>query len=523
MTAAQGRIGITRRGLLAAAATGGVAALVGCQVDTGEGTGGSGNGGGDDPTKITFPDYDTELTTEDATLRWVDSGDLKATFNGPAMAAFTEKYPNIKTKYDGGGWALVNKVVPLGIRNGNAPDVFAKPQGMPYATMVTEGWIRPLDDLIPDFEAWKGNFPDTAFIPGLHTFDDKTYSWPQSSNRRLSHMCIWDKKNLAEAGYDDPGAQIQTWDELHAALTKVVKNDHAGIMVGLEDMQGLINSFAASIGWIGVDGMDYRSGKFIWDAPEVLEAAEFLQKLVTDKLVVPGFLTLKQADARAQMAAGDSAVVISGPWDIPRWKEQSPDWEYVMEQLPGRDGLDYILPKKLHGVNGSYVYSETKLANAVGQIVAYMGSPEGQKQMVILSQGNLTSVQDGVTEDAERTGLLDPNALQADKLAQKLLRSCPDVAIRNPDVAKVDLVHKQVQPTWRNIWEGVFTDKIKNAEQAVRDFNRASDEALDAAIEAAAKDGSTVTREDYAFDNWDPETDYTIEDYKALPNYKGPK
>lgn len=519
-TAHQG-YGFTRRGLLAAAATGGIAALAGCQVDTGSGDGGGGGGGGGDAKDIQFPDYGTELTTEDATLRWVDSGDLKALFNGPVMDAFTEKHPNIKTKYDGGGWALVNKVVPLGIRNGNAPDVFAKPQGMPYATMVTEGWIRPLDDIIPDFAAWKDKFPKTAFIPGLHTFKGKTYSWPQSSNRRLSHMCIWDKKNLAEAGYDDPG-EIQTWDDFHTALSKVVKNGHAGLMVGLEAMNGLVNGFAASIGWMGVGGMDYRTGEFVWDAPEVLEAFEFVRKLEKDKLIVPGFLTLKQADARAQMPAGDSAVVISGPWDIPRWKKNSPDWEYVMEQLPGRDGLDYILPKQLHGVNGSYVYKDTKLANAVGQLVAYMGSPEGQKKMVVLSQGNLTSVQDGVTEEAERTGLLDPNALRAANLAKKLLRSAPDVAIRNPDVSKVDIVHEQVTPNWRSIWQGVFSGEITDVEKTVKDFNRKEDEALDKAIKVAAEqEDSSIVRDDYKFGNWVPEEDYTLEDYQELPRYKG--
>ena len=74
---------------------------------------------------------------------WMDSGDLKAVFIGAVIDAFGEQFPEVTTKYDGSGWDQVNQVVPLGIRNGSAPDVFALPQNVPAETAINEGWVQP--------------------------------------------------------------------------------------------------------------------------------------------------------------------------------------------------------------------------------------------------------------------------------------------------------------------------------------------------------------------------------------------
>ena len=47
------------------------------------------------------------------------------------LAGFTKKHANIKTDYQGSGWDTVNQVVPLGIRNGSAPDIFGVPNNVP--------------------------------------------------------------------------------------------------------------------------------------------------------------------------------------------------------------------------------------------------------------------------------------------------------------------------------------------------------------------------------------------------------
>ena len=60
----------------------------------------------------------------------------------------------------------IQTILPLGIRNGSAPDAFNLPLDMPPAVAVAENWVRPLDDLIPDIEAWKAGFPTGSWAEG---------------------------------------------------------------------------------------------------------------------------------------------------------------------------------------------------------------------------------------------------------------------------------------------------------------------------------------------------------------------
>jgi len=509
------RLSMSRRALLGGLTATGAATLVGCQVDTGTPTD---PGAAGDGNEIKIPDYGTDLPTEEITFRWTDSGDLKSVYEKAVLSAFTAEHPNIKTDYQGSGWDTVNQVVPLGIRNGSAPDVFAVPNNVPAATAVTEGWVKPLEEVIPDFDTWRGYFPENAFVPGVHVFDDKIYSFPLSSDRRLGYMAFYDANNLAAAGYDDPVAQIKTWDDLHAALKKVVDSGKVGMMIGADSLAGVVDMLAQSAGWQAVGGMDLRQGKYVYDAPQLVQAFEFLQKLVTDKLVVPGFLSLKIADGRAQMPAGKSGMIFNGPWDIPAWKRNAPDWKHLMGPMPSPDGnTDWVQPFAQNGANNPWVYAKTRYPTVAGQILHYMGSPDGQKQLVILSEGNLVSLNEEYNQAADQPGLLDENAKTASDLAKKIMRAAPQPAIRNPAVAEVTLVRKEVQPRWQDLMAGIFTGEIKgSAEQLFAEYSEKQQESLQTAIDTARSEGADVSLEDWVFPNWEPTRDYTKADYEAL-------
>ncbi len=509
---------MSRRSLLGGLAAAGTVSLVGCQVDTGENTGPAAPSG----AEIQIPDYATELPSEDVTFRWCDSGDLKSVYEKAVLAVFTKKHPNIKTDYQGSGWDTVNQVVPLGIRNGSAPDIFAVPNNVPAPTAVNEGWVQPLEQIIPDFEAWRANFSETAFVPGVHVFDDKIYSFPLSSDRRLEFMSFYDTANLAAAGYDDPVDQIKTWDELYAALKKVVAAGKVGMIIGADSLGGVITMLAQSAGWgkVGgpIPGMDPLTGKYRVDAPEVMQAFEFLQKLITDKLVVPGFLSLKIADGRAQMPAGKAGMIFNGPWDIPAWKRTAPSWKYAMGPVPSPDGnTDWVVPFAQNGANNPWVFAKTKYPAVAGQILNYMGSPDGQKMLVILSEGNLVSLNEEYNKAADQPGLLDANAKTASDLASKIMKAAPQSAIRNPDVAKVALVRKEVQPRWQDLMAGIFTGELKGSvEDQFAQFGARQQESLETGIETARQEGADVSLDDWVFPNWDPTKDYTKADYEAL-------
>lgn len=507
----------TRRSILGLLAVGGAGLATGCQVSTSNKP-----SGGSNPKAIKIPDYPTKLPTGDVTLRWVDSGDLKSVWEQSVLDAFTQKHANIKTKYDGNGWANVDQVVPLGIRNKSAPDVFALPEDVPPQVAINEGWVRPLDDIVPGFEKWRAAFPAGAIVPGINEFDGKLYSWPISSNRRLERMAIYDTANLKAAGYDDPGSQIKTWDDLTAALSKIKKQGKVPLMAGGDNIGGILSYLARTAGWTGLpaigqptSGMDMKTGRFVYTDDAFLQAYELFDKIVTDKLIVPGFVTMLEKDARAQMTAGKYGLIFNGPWDIPAWKKTAPDWTYQIDSMPSPDGKSFLVPF-LEGSNSSWVYQETKLAAAVGQVLAYMGSQEGQKMMVILSQGNLQSLQPAANQAANATGLLDDKAKKAVQLAQQQMHIAPRPELRSPDIAKVNIELKPVTPAINDVMQGLFSGQLSNAKQQLAKLQGNLDKALDAAIAAAAKKGSAATRDDYVFSNWDPSQDYTADDYKQL-------
>jgi multiple sugar transport system substrate-binding protein len=506
---------IARRTRLGSALAGVAAATVGCQVDTGS----AGAGVQSTAAKINFPDYPTTVESS-GTVRWLDSGDLKSVFETAVLDAFSSKHAKIKTDYQGTSWETVRQVLSLGIRNGSAPDVFQLPPDIPPQTAISENWVRPIQDLIPDFDTWRGHWSKTALIPGVHIFDDKVYSFPLNSSRRLDKMMFVDTANFKAAGYDDPVAQIKNWDDIHTALTKVVATGKSGLMIGRDGLGATVQGLATTLGWKGAlngwQGMDMKTGAFIYDAPEVVEAFAFLQKLAKDKLLVPGFLTLLDKDARTQFSAGKTGMMFVGPYSLPAWKKQAPNWKYDVGQLPSVDGSDYVVPFAETGANNAWVYSKTTLPEAVGQILAYMGSPAGQKNMVILSGGNLESLQEGANTAADRDAVLDEHAKFCTDLAGRIMHACPQVELRNPDVATVRLALKPVTPIWQDLMQGLFTGDLRNPKAQFAKYNSALEKSLDDAIAAAKKKGSTVSRDDFAFPNWNPQKDYTAADYQAL-------
>lgn len=503
---------LSRRSLLGGALGLGLGTglLAACSIDTG------GGGGAATADGLEFPDLGTDLPSEAVTFRWVDSGDLKSVFVSAVLEAFHAKHDNITVSYDGSGWDTISQVVPLGIRNGTAHDVFQVPNEVPAQVAVNEGWVRPLDDLIPDFESWRADFGDTALIPGVHVFDGKVYTFPLSSAKRLDRMLFFDAEVAREAGLDDPVGSVRTWDDLRTAATKIRDSGRVGLALAGDNIANLLIFLALGAGWkANTSGMDMSTGEYVFDAPEMIQAVQFLQSMIDDKLVTPGFLTVLEKDARTQMTAGTAGMILNGPWDIPAWKRAAPDWEYLMAAPPTPQGESFTVPFREAGANQAFVYAKTALPTVAGQIMAYMGSVQGQSEMVSLSEGNLRSVIPDANAAAD-SDQLDGNARTAARLADEVMRRSPMVELRNPDAGQVTLATRPVTPNLVETLQGIFSGALDDVRGELTRYSSAMNTALDEAIASAAGKGSSVTRADYAFRNWDPRRDYTAADYEAL-------
>ena len=167
--------------------------------------------------------------TSGATFRWIDSGDQKAVFFKKLFAEYAAAR-DVNIVYDPLPWNEIARVIPLGVRNETAPDVFVLPRNTSLADAVAQGWLQPYDDFIPDIETWKASFPTGAFLPGINVFDGKTYGLPFTSNKRYSTHLLYNKDYMEAAGFD-PAETPLTQSEFREAARKTAERDVFGKMV----------------------------------------------------------------------------------------------------------------------------------------------------------------------------------------------------------------------------------------------------------------------------------------------------
>src|SRR5690606_32665254 len=69
-------------------------------------------------------------------------------------------------------------------------------------------------------------------------------------------------------------------------------------------------------------------------------------------------------------------------------------------------------------------------------------------------------------------------------------------------------------PNFGDVVQAILVGEVSDVGKALQDVKDRSERAFDEAIkEAQQREGSTATRDDYVFANWDPMSDYTLEHY----------
>jgi multiple sugar transport system substrate-binding protein len=500
----------------------GVAGLSGCEISTETDPGGSDSGSGG--RKFNFenlPDSGAKLPKGEVTVGWMDTGDLKAMFEEPYFAAYQEKHPNITIDYQPSAWDTINETIPVAVRNKKAPDVYMLPQTVPVQVAVNDGWIKPIDDLIPNFEQWKSRFPEGSFINGVHIFDGRTYTWPMNSSKRYGQMLMIHPPYLREAGYD-PVAEPLTWSTFREACKKITKNGNGqyyGLLTNADQLGDLATALAQLAGLRTVDGMDLRTGEYVYDAPELLEAFELLLAIKDDGSLFPGFMGLDDATSRARFPQQVAGMIFDGPWDIPEWPATNPEFEFDVAMPPSADGKEHSTVGFWEtGANFMYVFAGTENDAVVGDMFHYLGGIDGQANIIVFAEGNLQSVIPDANELADKSKRLDDKAVKAIDIANRLMRVAPDPRVRNPEISSVILesdpeLSESVRLT--EIAEGAFGGDL-DLKTELKKYADDRNKGLDAAIAAARKKGAQVSRDDYVFPNWDPSQDYTAADYDEL-------
>ncbi|PYE87838.1 ABC transporter substrate-binding protein [Phyllobacterium leguminum] len=156
------------------------------------------------------------------------------------------------------------------------------------------------------------------------TWDGKIYGLPRGANT----IALYYNADMFKAGGLDPDKPPRTWDELYEAAKKL--NDPA------KNVYGLAFSAVATeegtfqfLPWLQMTGGDYNKV----DTEGGVKVLEFWGKLIDEKLASSDSLVRGQYESTGTFNAGNAAMAISGPWEMPRMAKEA-KFEYRAAMLP---------------------------------------------------------------------------------------------------------------------------------------------------------------------------------------------
>lgn len=511
---------LSRRRLLSAAPATGVAALLAsCQVQTAPEKSHTPGTGQD---ALTIPKSRADLPTRDVTVRWMSGGPgAKSQFFEAFVPAYHRAHPHLTIAYDELPNDKIAEVLPIQLRNGKADDIF-QTIGVTLSQLVAAGKVAPLDDIVPDFAAWKKRIPFGVLVPGSNQFHGKTYALPPSSARVCGTLLIYNSELMHKAGHD-PSESPLTWKQFRAVAKRITKqgDGHAyGLLLSGQPgrLSNIVGDLAQLAGAPG-GGFNWRTGEYDYAHEAIIGVIDLLRAMLNDGSIIPGWVSQTEQQARAKMPQGSGGMMLQGAWNFPVWRDQAPDFDYgVARQPTPGDRSPVPLTYAVGGGNGYSVFAKAPDAHqtVAGDLLHYLGTEAGQTTWARLDGAADPAWSPSALEAARTSSQLSEQDRATFELYDELMRLEPSPLVRNPENARVELELPPVHPDLGEVVQGLLTGQVPDAKKALTDLNHRQERALDQAIEKAKAKGARVSREDWKFPNWDPEKDFTERDYRHV-------
>lgn len=190
-----------------------------------------------------------------------------------------------------------------------------------------QGFAEPLDDL------WEqAGLTESEYFPGAYgnvVWGDNIYGVPLDIN---ALVLFYRADVLQDAGLDPPDGPF-TFGDLEDYGRRLAAPD------GSRRVIAIANSYWAAYGWVRANGGELVSvvdgrPRFTLDAPEVVEALDFLGRIVREELAFAPAGANSSADALALFRAGSSAFHASGSWDLAKLDQEALDVTYGASEMP---------------------------------------------------------------------------------------------------------------------------------------------------------------------------------------------
>ncbi|SCP98920.1 ABC transporter substrate-binding protein [Anaerobium acetethylicum] len=252
-----------------------------------------------------------------------------------AIARFNEANPDVEVKQTCvpvDSWSnFIQKWITMST-SGEAPDVINL--GLEATQMaVSNDLLMPLDDIVSideDLSGLKDEYA-SALLDGF-SVDGKLYGLPSGTQTMVMY---YNKVMFDEAGLAYP-KDGWTWDEFLSDAKALTKAD--GSVYGF----GLSSSYFQLTPWWSTNGtaLVTTDSKPALNSPEMVEAVEFLDSMVKDK-VTPDPIS---SDVYTMFASKQLAMVGAGRWVLNTWKDAgltNDDFDCVQWPVNAKEGSVY--------------------------------------------------------------------------------------------------------------------------------------------------------------------------------------
>lgn len=459
---------------------------------------------------------DTDLASDSSdesdgvvTIRVVDWSDGSAQRREEFHKKFMEEHPNIKIEYTMLTVDQFKNTIVTMIKSGDGPDIFPIPVGMTLNTAVEEGWYQPLNDYVT--EDFASQFDPASFEEGVTHIGEDWYTITEVMPT-IQCLFFYNKDVLANAGVTEVP---KTFSEFREACKTITENGN-GSVFGLIDggkqvnrMDVLARSLAAAAG-----GKVAATTKVLTDegvAPYNTEAMyqtmDLLQGLVEDGSIHPDTINISAPEAREMFAQGQAGFICQGMWCIAQWAENYPDLNYGVMAVPVADGTTdtYVQAGELSPWIG--IYKQSKHPEEAAEYLMALYSEEYGYQSGCVEDGTFVSVIPAINEKYMTNEIMKDYYT----IAEETSNIVPTITKRDPKANDFYAEVKDVQPSLGAIVQGIISQSIVDYKEPLKTL------ADDSTAEwKRACDAIGMSYDVLEFENWDPKTDYTDEDYAEL-------
>ena len=218
------------------------------------------------------------------------------------LEEYMQLYPNVTIEYQTVAFDQLLTKITTARAAGISPDVYHF-YNLWLPDFVKGGMLAvPPEEIIADIKA--------NYSPGsieAVTYMDQIWGYPTEIN---TYALIYDKKLLADAGYDKPP---ETWDELKEMACKMTQVDasgkftRSGYVLAPGWDSGVIHPFLSLLWSNGGEYLSPDGTEALFDSPEGLATLELQMEMIENKCVDLGITW-------TDFPAGKGAMIIMANW-----------------------------------------------------------------------------------------------------------------------------------------------------------------------------------------------------------------